>query len=103
NYIHPIYTQHSSISLSPRRLAVNVRVVAIASIAAEMAQHRIMTILLFVSLSLCFEVAQSKLKNDGDPCIYSAVCKSRCCHRDSPNSSGKCVRKSSPGVRCYGP
>ncbi|XP_066443619.1 uncharacterized protein [Eleutherodactylus coqui] len=68
-----------------------------------MAQHRIMTILLFVCLSLCFEVAQSKLKNDGDPCIYSAKCKSRCCHRDSPRGSGKCVRKSSSGVRCYGP
>ncbi|XP_066444106.1 keratin-associated protein 9-1-like isoform X1 [Eleutherodactylus coqui] len=68
-----------------------------------MTQHRIMTILLFVCLSLCFEVAQSELKNDGDPCIYSAVCKSRCCHRDSPKGSGKCVQKSTRGVRCYGP
>ncbi|XP_066443649.1 uncharacterized protein [Eleutherodactylus coqui] len=68
-----------------------------------MAQHRIMTILLFVCLSLCFEVAQSRLKKDGDPCIYSADCGSRCCHRDSPKGSGKCVQKSSPGVRCYGP
>ncbi|XP_066450216.1 uncharacterized protein [Eleutherodactylus coqui] len=67
-----------------------------------MAQHRIMTILLFVCLSLCFEVAQSELK-DGDPCIYSDDCESRCCHRDSPNGSGKCVLKSSPGMRCYGP
>ncbi|XP_066444168.1 leucine-rich colipase-like protein 1 isoform X3 [Eleutherodactylus coqui] len=68
-----------------------------------MAQHRIMTILLFVCLSLCFEVAQSKLKKDGDPCIYSADCGSRCCHRDSPKGSGKCVQKSMRGVRCYGP
>ncbi|XP_066445115.1 leucine-rich colipase-like protein 1 [Eleutherodactylus coqui] len=68
-----------------------------------MAKHQIMTILLFVCLSLCFEVAQSKLKKDGDPCIYSDDCESRCCHRDSPNGSGKCVLKSSPGVRCYGP
>ncbi|XP_066443769.1 leucine-rich colipase-like protein 1 isoform X2 [Eleutherodactylus coqui] len=68
-----------------------------------MAQHRIMTILLFVCLSLCFEVAQSELKKDGDPCINSDDCESRCCHRDSPNGSGKCVLKSSPGVRCYGP
>ncbi|XP_066443930.1 phosphatidylinositol-glycan biosynthesis class W protein isoform X3 [Eleutherodactylus coqui] len=84
------------------RLAVNFRVVAILFIAAEMAQHRIMTILLFVCLSFCFEVAQSKLK-DGDPCIYSADCGSRCCHRDSPKGSGKCVQKSMGGVRCYGP
>ncbi|XP_066450210.1 leucine-rich colipase-like protein 1 isoform X2 [Eleutherodactylus coqui] len=68
-----------------------------------MAQHRIMTILLFVSLSLCFEVAQSRLKNDGDPCIYSDDCESRCCHRDSSKGSGKCVQKSMGGVRCYGP
>ncbi|XP_066444047.1 keratin-associated protein 10-4-like isoform X2 [Eleutherodactylus coqui] len=68
-----------------------------------MAQHRIMTILLFVCLSLCFEVAQSELKKDEDPCIYSDDCESRCCHRDSPNGSGKCVQKSSPSVRCYGP
>ncbi|XP_066443951.1 keratin-associated protein 9-1-like isoform X2 [Eleutherodactylus coqui] len=67
-----------------------------------MAQHRIMTILLFVSLSLCFEVTQSESK-DGDPCIYSDDCESRCCHRDSPNGSGKCVLKSMRGVRCYGP
>ncbi|XP_066444001.1 leucine-rich colipase-like protein 1 isoform X4 [Eleutherodactylus coqui] len=68
-----------------------------------MAQHRIMTILLFVYLSLCFEVAQSELKKDGDPCIYSDDCKNRCCHRDSPKGSGKCVQKSMRGVRCYGP
>ncbi|XP_066444029.1 uncharacterized protein [Eleutherodactylus coqui] len=68
-----------------------------------MAQHRIMTILLFVCLSLCFEVAQSKLKKDEDPCIYSDDCESRCCHRDSPKGSGKCVQKSMQGVRCYGP
>ncbi|XP_066444140.1 leucine-rich colipase-like protein 1 isoform X5 [Eleutherodactylus coqui] len=68
-----------------------------------MAQHQIMTILLFVCLSLCFEVARSKLKKDGDPCIYSADCGSRCCHRDSPKGSGKCVQKSMRGVRCYGP
>ncbi|XP_066443961.1 leucine-rich colipase-like protein 1 isoform X3 [Eleutherodactylus coqui] len=68
-----------------------------------MAQHRIMTILLFVSLSLCFEVTQSESKKDGDPCIYSDDCESRCCHRDSPNGSGKCVLKSMRGVRCYGP
>ncbi|XP_066450203.1 leucine-rich colipase-like protein 1 [Eleutherodactylus coqui] len=68
-----------------------------------MAKHQIMTILLFVCLSLCFEVAQSKLKKDGDPCIYSDDCESRCCDRDSPKGSGKCVLRSSPGVRCYGP
>ncbi|XP_066443747.1 keratin-associated protein 9-1-like [Eleutherodactylus coqui] len=68
-----------------------------------MAQHRIMTILLFVCLSLCFEVAQSRLKNDGDPCIYSDDCESRCCHRDSSKGSGKCIQKSMGGVRCYGP
>ncbi|XP_066443985.1 leucine-rich colipase-like protein 1 isoform X2 [Eleutherodactylus coqui] len=107
-WLREVFTCHLhsgsfSLPFSACRLAVNVRVVAIAFITADMAQHRIMTILLFVYLSLCFEVAQSELKKDGDPCIYSDDCKNRCCHRDSPKGSGKCVQKSMRGVRCYGP
>ncbi|XP_066450323.1 uncharacterized protein [Eleutherodactylus coqui] len=67
-----------------------------------MTQHRMMTILLIVCLSLCFEVLQSRLLKDEDPCIYSNNCESRCCYRNSPNGSGICVRKSFPEVRCYG-
>ncbi|XP_066444085.1 uncharacterized protein [Eleutherodactylus coqui] len=68
-----------------------------------MTQHRMMTILLIVCLSLCFEVLQSRLLKNEDPCIYSDDCESRCCHRNSPNGSGKCATKSFPDVRCYGP
>ncbi|XP_066450219.1 uncharacterized protein [Eleutherodactylus coqui] len=68
-----------------------------------MTLHRMMTILLIVCLSLCFEVLQSRLLKNEDPCIYSDDCESRCCHRNSPNGSGKCATKSFPDVRCYGP
>ncbi|XP_066450235.1 uncharacterized protein [Eleutherodactylus coqui] len=75
----------------------------IGFITTEMTQHRMTTILLFVCLSLCLEVLQSQLLKCGDPCIYSDDCESRCCFRDSPKGSGKCVLNSIPYVKCYGP
>ncbi|XP_066450228.1 uncharacterized protein [Eleutherodactylus coqui] len=75
---------------------------AIGFITTEMTQHRMMTILPFVCLSLCFEALQAQMLY-GDPCIYSDDCESRCCFRDSPKGSGKCVSKSTPYVKCYGP
>ncbi|XP_066450191.1 keratin-associated protein 10-1-like isoform X1 [Eleutherodactylus coqui] len=68
-----------------------------------MAQHRIMSILLFVCLSLCFEVAQSQLQPPGGPCMTNSQCQSRCCSRSSLQGSGQCVSGTNPFVNCYGP
>ncbi|XP_066450221.1 leucine-rich colipase-like protein 1 [Eleutherodactylus coqui] len=65
-----------------------------------MTQFRMMTILLFVCLSLCFKVAQSELKYMYSPCRISDECDSKCCHRDDPNGAGICIPYSPQS--CYG-
>ncbi|XP_066450207.1 leucine-rich colipase-like protein 1 [Eleutherodactylus coqui] len=68
-----------------------------------MAQHSIMSILLFVCLSLCFGVAQSQLQPVGGPCMTNSQCGSRCCVRSTPQGSGQCAARNPPFQSCYGP
>ncbi|XP_066450225.1 uncharacterized protein [Eleutherodactylus coqui] len=67
-----------------------------------MAQFRMMTILLFVCLSLCFTVAQSELKCMNSPCKTSAECMSSCCYiYDRKGVVGRCIL--STYNSCFGP
>ncbi|XP_066450202.1 leucine-rich colipase-like protein 1 [Eleutherodactylus coqui] len=65
-----------------------------------MAQHSIMSILLFVCLSLCFEVAQSQLEPFANQCTRSSDCRSRCCFRFL--GVGLCVPRDLPDLSCIG-
>ncbi|XP_066450237.1 leucine-rich colipase-like protein 1 isoform X1 [Eleutherodactylus coqui] len=66
-----------------------------------MTQFRMMTILLFLCLSLGFNVAQSELKCMDSPCMNSTECMSSCCIRLSSKGFGKCVQNFHH--LCHGP
>ncbi|XP_075051789.1 colipase-like [Mixophyes fleayi] len=68
-----------------------------------MAHYRIMTVLLFLTLLLTVEIAQSGLifnLDNGELCLQSAQCKSSCCHRDSGVSLARCATKAAETQKC---